>query len=59
MVTPDEPLRCRVCGRELRGDPDDDSNLFDGPICGDCAREDEFVQVDLLDGILDGRLDAS
>jgi DNA-directed RNA polymerase subunit RPC12/RpoP len=50
------PLRCATCGRELQGDRDDDPNGPNGPICGECGREDEFVQIDLLDGELDGHL---
>jgi hypothetical protein len=53
----DEPLLCRTCGRELQGDRDDDPRGDDGPTCGECAREREFVLIDMLDGELDGRID--
>ena len=56
------PVFCATCGRELQGDLDDDPFGVGGPTCGECARdrdrerEDDFVQIDLLDGELDGHL---
>lgn len=56
MAHDDVPVICATCGRPLHGDRDDDPFGDDGPTCGECAREDEFVQIDLLDGELDGHL---
>lgn len=56
MAHTDVPVICATCGRPLQGDRDDDPFGDDGPTCGECAREDEFVQIDLLDGELDGHL---
>jgi len=50
------PLLCATCGRELKGDRDDDPKGDDGPTCGECAREREFVMIDQADGELDGHL---
>ena len=51
-------LRCATCGRALDGDLDEEPAGDDGqPICGECARERDFFDIDLLDGVLDGRLD--
>lgn len=56
MAHDDVRLRCATCGRELKGDRDDDPKGDDGPTCRECAREREFVMIDLLDGELDGHL---
>jgi hypothetical protein len=54
----DEILRCATCGSPLTGDPDEDPTGDAGmPICGNCARERDFFDIDMLDGVLDGRLD--
>ena len=48
---------CATCGRALDGDPDDDPTGDAGePICGECARERDFLVLDLADGELDGEL---
>jgi hypothetical protein len=50
---------CRTCGTPLDGeDPDEDPTGDAGePICGNCDREREFFDLDVMDGHLDGRLD--
>jgi len=52
-------LRCATCGRVLDGDPDEDLTGDAGkPICGECARENDFLTIDMLDGELDGQWDS-
>jgi hypothetical protein len=55
----DDPfLRCATCGRALDGDPDEDPTGDAGrPICGECARENDFLTLDMLDGEIDGEID--
>jgi hypothetical protein len=49
---------CATCGRVLDGDPDEDPTGDAGmPICGECARERDFFDLDTADGELDGRID--
>jgi hypothetical protein len=52
-------LACATCGRALDGvDPDEDEVGDAGrPICGECARERDFFDLDLADGELDGDID--
>ncbi len=57
MAHGDVTVICVRCGRQLQGDRDDDPNADEGPTCGDCARLDDFVLIDLLDGELDGHLE--
>ena len=53
----DPILFCAACHRALNGDPDEDPTGDAGrPICGDCARENDFLVLDTLDGVLDGDL---
>jgi hypothetical protein len=59
----DETLRvtlefvCATCGRALDGDPDEDPTGDAGmPICGECARERDFLSMDIDDGVLDGEI---
>jgi len=48
---------CASCGSQLTGDPDEDPTGDNGmPICGNCAREATYFDLDLLDGVLDGHL---
>jgi hypothetical protein len=52
-------LRCATCGRVLDGDTDEDLTGDAGkPICGECARENDFLTIDMLDGELDGQWDS-
>jgi hypothetical protein len=59
----DDPiLFCATCGRQLDGDPadestDDPTGDADRPMCGNCVRERDFLEIDMLDGVLDGHLD--
>jgi DNA-directed RNA polymerase subunit RPC12/RpoP len=54
----DTILRCATCGREFDGDPDENPTGDAGrPICGECARENDFLTMDMLDGELDGNMD--
>ena len=54
----DTALLCAICGMPLNGDPDEDPTGDAGmPICGNCARERDFFVIDVLDGVVDGRLD--
>ena len=51
-------LRCATCHRALDGDPDEDPTGDAGmPICGECARERDFFDMDMVDGVLDGDMD--
>jgi hypothetical protein len=55
MTLDETSLRCATCGRELDGDPDENPTGDAGrPICGECARENDFLTMDMLDGELDG-----
>jgi hypothetical protein len=50
-------LVCVTCGRALDGDPDEDPTGDAGmPICGECARERDFLSIDIDDGVLDGEI---
>ena len=52
-------LRCATCGRALTGDPDENPTGDAGrPICGECARENDFLVMDIADGVLDGDWDS-
>ncbi len=65
----DDDDRCARCGRELDQDPDEGDPTEDDnePLCDLCRRDrererdqeryDDFVLIDLLDGVLDGHLD--
>ena len=54
----DEILFCASCGSPLTGDPDEDPTGDNGmPICGNCAREVDFMDIDMLDGVLAGTFD--
>jgi hypothetical protein len=58
MTLDETSLRCATCGRELDGDPDENPTGDAGrPICGECARENDFIVFDMLDGELDGNMD--
>ncbi len=51
-------IRCATCGRTLDGDADEDAAGDAGrPICGECARERHWFDLDAMDGGLDGRID--
>ena len=52
-----DDVRCADCGRALDGDPDEDLTDPARPLCGECAREADFVAIDLADGELDGQVD--
>lgn len=54
-----ELVVCATCGRALDGfDPDEDELGDAGrPICGECARERDFFDLDLADGELKGSID--
>jgi hypothetical protein len=45
---------CVVCGSLLHGDPDDQSDPWCGPVCGECHRAREFDETlwerDLAEG---------
>lgn len=36
---------CSVCGLPLAGDPDDEPDHPNGPLCGSCGRAREFDQT--------------
>jgi len=56
----DDVLSCATCGHALSGDPDEEVAGDAGrPICGECARERDFFDLDIADGQLDGRIDVS
>ena len=54
-----ELVACATCGRALDGfDPDGDEVGDAGrPICGECARERNFFDLDVADGELDASID--
>ena len=54
----DEILICATCGLPLTGDPGEDPTGDAGmPICGNCARERDFFDIEILDGALGGGMD--
>jgi hypothetical protein len=55
----DVPVQfCATCGRLLTGDPDEDPRGDAGrPICGECERNNNFLDIDAADGTLDDNLD--
>ena len=55
----DEILICATCGMPLTGDPGEDPVGGDAgmPICGNCARERDFFDIEILDGALGGGMD--
>jgi len=47
----DDVLHCATCGRALNGDQDEDATGdAGGPICGECARERDFFDMEIADG---------
>ncbi len=59
VAVDDTFLRCATCGRVLDADPDEDPTGDAGkPICGECARDNDFLTIDMLDGELDGQWDS-
>jgi hypothetical protein len=51
-------LVCVTCGAALDGDPDEDPTGDGGrPICGECARNRDFLALDVQDGVLDDVVD--
>ncbi len=47
----DDVISCASCGRALDGDPDEELAGDAGrPICGNCARERDFFDLDIADG---------
>jgi hypothetical protein len=53
MDPPGEDEPCRICGRALAGDPDDQPRPPLGPMCGECYRAREFDQTILEHETLD------
>jgi hypothetical protein len=58
LTVSDKIEYCASCGGPLTGDPDEDPTGDAGkPICGNCARERDWFDIDILDGVLDGQFD--
>jgi hypothetical protein len=51
-VIVDVPETCASCGRELDGDPEEDSTDAGGPICDECNRagnSDALEELELME----------
>jgi hypothetical protein len=58
LTVPNEILRCANCGSPLNGDPDEDPTGDAGmPICGNCARERDWFDIEVFEDGSQGDLD--